>query len=324
MRHLIEKLDGGTTGPNAFSGPIGSSLTGCEELTIIKYVPVELNNCPNLDGIELSTDQKYLYEICQAISSGEFPATLALQKPGPVVHSRWLTTANRILRLYASSDCPSVNLVHLTTYIMKVYAPMWFNIKTKPFCMDGTRHLWMLIRLTRYLEPELRNVVDAVIQRNGYFGHPENILLAMLTDTRQYVRELACRRIISARNECSSSKAVRKFCIPKLNFDARDYIDIVRWQDIDRHEPPLLKNVADNVLKESVKSKSFDNLQIPRFPCHTQGTEWCIRLVTQASATVTQASATVCGDERRDGFIRARLKSRNMMKKFESKFQFKL
>ena len=60
---------------------------------------------------------------------------------------------------------------------------MWFNIKTKSFCMDGTRHLWMLIRLTRYFDPELRNVVDAVIQRNGFFGHPENILLAMLTDT---------------------------------------------------------------------------------------------------------------------------------------------
>ena len=28
LRHLIEKLDGGTTGPNVFSGPIGSSLTG--------------------------------------------------------------------------------------------------------------------------------------------------------------------------------------------------------------------------------------------------------------------------------------------------------
>ena len=40
LRHLIEKLDG----PNVFSGPIGSSLTGCEELPIIKYVRVELNN----------------------------------------------------------------------------------------------------------------------------------------------------------------------------------------------------------------------------------------------------------------------------------------
>ncbi|GBN29366.1 Cytochrome P450 4c3 [Araneus ventricosus] len=41
----------------------------------------------------LSNDQQYLYEICLAISRGECYSDLALRKPGPVVHSRWLTIA---------------------------------------------------------------------------------------------------------------------------------------------------------------------------------------------------------------------------------------
>ena len=46
----------------------------------------------------LSTDQKYLYAICQAVVSGYFPVDLIHKCPGKMAHSRWLTTANRILR----------------------------------------------------------------------------------------------------------------------------------------------------------------------------------------------------------------------------------
>ena len=50
-----------------FCGEIGKSLRGCEELAYLKYVPIKLENCPKLDGVELSTDQRYLYDICHAI-----------------------------------------------------------------------------------------------------------------------------------------------------------------------------------------------------------------------------------------------------------------
>jgi len=43
---------------------------------------------------------------------------------------------------------------------------------------DGARHLWRLIKYLRYLTHELRGLVEAVIQKNGYFGHSENILQA--------------------------------------------------------------------------------------------------------------------------------------------------
>jgi len=115
LRHLIQKLDGVTEGPRGFSGVIGKAIQTCEELPVVKYIPITFTNYPYLDGVDLSMEQKYLYEICLAVSCGECGADLAARRPGPVVHSRWLTTANRILRLYISTDSPSANLIVLAT-----------------------------------------------------------------------------------------------------------------------------------------------------------------------------------------------------------------
>ena len=194
MRHLLFKLDGVTSGPKLFSGPIGSLLSACEELPVVPFVAIKFDNCPPVDGADVSSDQKYLFNMCKAIEIGQCSDDLALQKPRPVVHSRWLTTANRLLRLYVATDDPSKNLVELVTYVMTVYAPLWFHIKTRSACTEGSRHFWRL-QFSRYLKAELKAIVDPVIARNGYFCHSENILLAMLADERDHVRELGCRRI---------------------------------------------------------------------------------------------------------------------------------
>ena len=57
--------------------------------------------------------------------------------------------------------------------------------------------------------------------------------------------------------------------------------------------------------------------EIAQFPCHMQGTERCIRLVTEAAASV-------CGNLARDGLIRARIASRKLMKTFNTKSEFRL
>ena len=164
----------------------------------MQFTAVELENCPDIDGEDLSTDQQYLYNICHAISVGQSSNDLALQKPGPIVHSRWLTTANRLLRLYVTTENPSETLRNLVMYVMKVHAPVWFHIKTKSSCSDGSRHLWRMIKFSRNLTPELKAIVDPVIQRNGYFGTSENILIVMFTDDRLEIREVGYRRIVAA------------------------------------------------------------------------------------------------------------------------------
>ncbi|GBM64933.1 hypothetical protein AVEN_128977-1 [Araneus ventricosus] len=65
---------------------------------------------------------------------------------------------------------------------------------------DGARHLLKLIAATRYLPTQLKAKIDPVIQRKSYFAHPENLLIAMLTDSETKNRELAVHRILKARS----------------------------------------------------------------------------------------------------------------------------
>uniref|UniRef100_A0A6P7H1G5 Uncharacterized protein LOC114349192 n=1 Tax=Diabrotica virgifera virgifera TaxID=50390 RepID=A0A6P7H1G5_DIAVI len=216
LRHLIEKLDGTTSGPRGFSGPIGKSLAICDQLPVINYKPIK-SELPEVDREQLSTDQKFLFDISTAVSTGEFPASLASKNPGKLSHARWLTTAttgefpasfasknpgklsharwlttaNRILRLYVSTLNPSENLIEIATFINKVYAPMWFTIKTKPKIKDAPFNLWKSIYLSRYLKKDLREIVDTTIQRNAFFAHAESLLVAMITDERRHIREQA-------------------------------------------------------------------------------------------------------------------------------------
>ena len=50
---------------------------------------------------------------------------------------------------------------------------MWFYIKCNSTCKYGAKHLRRTISLSRYLSKNLLKVIDPVIQRNGFFGHPE-------------------------------------------------------------------------------------------------------------------------------------------------------
>ncbi|GBP43074.1 hypothetical protein EVAR_96336_1 [Eumeta japonica] len=215
---------------------------------------IDVGQHQQLSAEDISTDQKYLYKIVEAVSTGTFPNDLANKSPGKMSHARWLTRANRILRLYASVETPSENLITLATYIVRVYAPVWFAIKTHPSCKDGPRHLFKLIELTRYLPTTLKNIVDPVIQRNAYFAHPENLLLAMLTDFQPHIRELAARRILKARS--AKPKRLRLFqLLPEVNFNASTYYDILDWQE-NITEPPILKSkkICDYLLHKKEKA----------------------------------------------------------------------
>jgi len=131
-----------------------------------------------------------------------------------------------------------------------------------------------MIVFSRYLSKDMRAIVDPVIQRNAFFGHSENILVAMLTNERRHIRELASRRIMVARQYATSSK-VRQFRVPVLNFAATDYTELISWQDTVRAEPPLTKFLTDEKLQELAKNKTATEniVEFPKFPCHTQATD---------------------------------------------------
>lgn len=314
LRHLLQHLDGPTSGPRAFSGPIGKALENCRALPVVPFDKIDAD-LPVVVLNDLSNDQKYLWQMCEAISKGECSLALSKRNPGALNHSRWITTANRLLRLYVASHEPSTNLKHLVIYIMRVYSPVWFSIKMHPSCKDSAKHLFRAIQLSRYLSKELRDVIDPVLQRNGYFGHPENLLLTMIADERQYIRELGLRRILKARAE--KQTVLREFVVPKLNLDANEYFELINWQDTKITEPPLTADVPEADIRSFVKSGGQSTIEFERFPCHTQAVERCVKIVTEASLAV-------CGEVSRDGFIRSRLEGRLLMPVFNTKSDYRV
>ena len=95
-----------------------------------------------INDTELSTDQKYLLDIYRAVLGGSCSSSLAARNPGKMVHSRWLTTANRLLRLYVSTNEPSSILIEIVQFIMTVYVPVWTNIKKNSSFIEGAKHFF--------------------------------------------------------------------------------------------------------------------------------------------------------------------------------------
>lgn len=274
LRHLLQRLDGPTTGPNAFKGPIGRGLKNSTKLPLAKFkkIPCKLPTLPN----DISTDQKYLYNICTAISTGKCSDRLAQMHPGNICHSRWLTIANHILRTYVGTARPSKVLVTLTTFIIKVYAPNWFAIKTMPNCYNGAVIYHKFLTSTRYLPVYLKKIVDPVLRRNCYYAHPENILIAMLCDSRENVRKLAVERIVAAR--AKKPKKSRVFRVPPINLSANDYTQMIDWEKVLITEPPITTKFSKSEL-ESVYERKKD-IKSFNLPCHTQAVERCVKVNT--------------------------------------------
>jgi hypothetical protein len=213
-------------------------------------------------------------------------------------HSRWITTANRILRLYSSEADPSENLQVLATFIMRVYVPMHLCIKARPSISDGAMHVMMQIELCRYLRPDLLGIVHKVMSQNSYFAHPEAIMVAMLADNRREVRMEGYQKVKKALNLNISRRVYKK---PEILFDATHYSRLVAWTEDDYTLPrPLCHMTTD-----SVKAAICDLPPPLRldYPCHTQQVERTVKLVTEAASSV-------CGYERRNGLILTTIRAR--------------
>src|SRR6218665_810048 len=76
--------------------------------------------------------------------------------------------------------------------------------------------------------------------------------------------------ILAARKETASNSTttVRQFRVPKLNFEAEDYTELVDWQSIGRYSPPVMKDVSDSEIIIFVESRVTDKVDCPRFPCY--------------------------------------------------------
>lgn len=204
LKKLFHHFDGVTVGPKQFSGPIGKMLTGCKQRQIQDFNPVfsdDLPVWPDKAVKELSVDQRYLYEMCHAIQSGFVSQALEKKEPGALVHSRFLTTANRILRYYVSLSSPSRKLITMVDFIIKVYAPFWFAVKTAQSLRMGPLLIFKYIEMVREnVDAKLHDMIFTVVSNNGYFAHAENVLVTMLSDENYNIRKLAVDSILKTKS----------------------------------------------------------------------------------------------------------------------------
>lgn len=197
---------------------------------------------------------------------------------------------------------------------MIAYAPCHFNIKYRSSILYGTIHLADFVKLSQFLPSKFQGVVNDTIQRNGFFGHPENVLLALLNDENEKIRRKAWGKVLQARQACSET--VRDFRIPKFNFGCDNYLSLIDLDDRQlKYASPLILNDIevrfDNV-KQLAEKKLEDfelNFNLKKIPCHAQAVERCVRVVKEAAMAVTD-------EKKRLGWILSTLQSRNIMPQF--------
>ena len=116
----------------------------------------------------------------------------------------------------------------------------------------------------------------------------------MLSDEDSETRSRAVQTIHQCRQEVQQQQQseARPFVLPKINFEATDYTELLDWTSEFITEPPLTMSLSEAEL-ESICAAP---LQVNDFPVHTVAVERTVKVVTEASRVIV-------GDQQRHGWI---------------------
>lgn len=269
LRKIITDLDGKSSCGNKLSGPIGSRIDGNIHFKpVVNFEQVEssLQEPPAEIMKDLSNDQQLLLQYVLSISRGHIPTALLYKKAGPCNQARWLTTALRFLILYTRDPEPSANFKKIVKFIMQVYAPSWFNIKTNNDFFKGPAIIFQMWQWTKNLEePVCEEAVKTKISDWAFQLTSDNFLAAMLFSTERYDRFNAALRIQDIRENLRENPYSQR--IPKINFEALKWSNMVRLTDVLFEGQFTQKYPVDEVWK------MVEDPRIPpRIPLHSQVT----------------------------------------------------
>ena len=290
LRHLLRSQGMETSGANTFTGEIGDLIK--DEVHLFEVDPnfekIESGETfPEIsDAVvsDLSTDQKYIYQIVKMILTGNLDMSVLKQIIGPLNHSRWLTCASRICRVWVSKHNLRKNsktyksLRIIVTFIVTHYAPMWFHIKSKPNVLNGPRHVLKMVQLTsKYCSEDTREIVEPVIQRGAWQAHSENMLLSMMGSDDEIERRFAIKKIIEIRGDKElGDDSVRDFHVPTLKWDADSLFNLIDWSG--ENEPIYEPVITCSFTNEELKQFLDKPLPADDVPCHTQSCERAVKV----------------------------------------------
>ena len=265
---------------------------------------------------DLSTDQFYGYMIIKAIRTGVLPDRVAHLEIGPVSHSRWLTTALRFLRIWISrhglKGRQLQNLKLIVEFIVGVYMPNWFNVKVNHSWVEGPNHVLFQLGLLRSQRKKVLDMVVPTIKRSAWYAHPEAVIQALVCSEKREERQAGVDKILEIRGDGDDqtqvgNDSVRPRKTPDINLDATSLLDLVDLS-FGASEPPLTCNLATSAIRKFVDTP----MKVPAWSSHTQSVERCVKMVTEAAGHVFS-------HERREGYIRSQVVSRELMSKNNSK-----
>jgi len=144
----------------------------------------------------------------------------------------------------------------------------------------------------------------------------------MLGDGDEQIRSMAVTNVIalhkelvlsSAAEESSSSErrssSICLFHLPTINMKTDVYYQLADTETCSQQPPAIAHLTNDSI--EDCRMRPL----LLYHPCHNQTVEQHVK-------PVTEASTQVAGFECRDGITRQKIKSRSLMKKFDTKMQF--
>ena len=261
----------------------------------------------------LATDAVVSYKYVKAVKTGVLPPELAKLKPGPIVHSRWLTTGEALLFLWTRHHGlvgrDAKNLETLVTFCLRSYFKLFFDIKVKHDLIHGPYHVLTQLRILQTLSKEVKTIVTPYVRTGAWYSHSESVLLSLLGSKVTKDRDFAVNMILKVRGKREfGDLSVRDRRTPKLNLKATTLQNMIPWDLKEVHEPVYTCKLSRAELREILHTP----FSVPKFSLHTQSTERCVKQVTEAAAEVV-------GQDRRDGFVRARIHNREKMPKFRTK-----
>lgn len=108
------------------------------------------------------------------------------------------------------------------------------RLKKKTSAIYGAQFLHKSIVISRYLSSELKDFMNPVSKRNGFIGYSENVLILILADERNHIRQLALQSILktckvkrSAEISAISKSNFCRFILPVFSLCGTDYVDLV-------------------------------------------------------------------------------------------------
>lgn len=318
LEWVLKELGCTTTSGDTYTGKLGSLLFGAHTGNLkSRFRSVKLKNMPEIlpDAKLLTSDQKYLLEAAQAVSIGCAPRGFGRRSPGKLNKARWLTKANRILRLYMRIDNPSIELQNAVNYLQSVFIPTWFRIKMEPKFCHGSRHFFNIIKFTKSLHQ--RAVIEAVegcLTYNFYYAFSEQIIIAMVTDPDPEIRVLGFENIKRIRRINGPIRDVRVREVkrqPKshYNFDANSYHELIDLNGRNIFEPPSTMHLTDEDIDRLQDGRAAPLL--PNIPCHSQAVEFYVQEVNRV--------ASLAKPERRVNMVRCTSLARQINPYFKTK-----